>query len=106
MAKYLIHASYTAEGVKGLIKDGGSVRRAAAKAAIESLGGKLEAFYFAFGDSDVIAIFDAPDNVTMSALSLTVGSSGAVSTRTTVLLTPEEVDQVVKKTASYRPPGK
>lgn len=105
MAKYLVHASYTSEGAKGLIKDGGSARRAAAKAAIESLGGKLEAFYFAFGDSDVIAIFEAPDNVAMSALALSVGSSGAVSTKTTVLLTPEEVDQVVKKTASYRAPG-
>ena len=106
MAKYLVHASYNVEGVKGLLKDGGSARRAVAKAAIESLGGKLEAFYFAFGDSDVIAIFDAPDNVAMSALSLAVGAAGGVSTKTTVLLTPEEVDQVVKKTASYRAPGK
>jgi uncharacterized protein with GYD domain len=106
MAKYLVNVSYTVEGVKGLVKDGGSARRAAARAAIESLGGKLEAFYFAFGESDVIAIFDAPDNVTMSALALTVGATGAVSTKTTVLLTPEEVDQVVKKTATYKAPGK
>ena len=106
MAKYLVHASYSVEGVKGLLKDGGSARRAVAKGAIESLGGKLEAFYFAFGDSDVIAIFEAPDNVAMSALSLAVGAAGGVSTKTTVLLTPEEVDQVVKKTASYRAPGK
>jgi uncharacterized protein with GYD domain len=106
MAKYLVQVNYTVDGVKGLIKDGGSARRNAARAAIESLGGKLEALYFAFGESDVIAIFEAPDNITMSALSLTVGATGALSTKTTVLLTPEEVDQVVKKTATYRAPGK
>ena len=106
MAKYLVHVNYTVDGVKGLVKDGGSARRAAAKAAIESLGGKLDAFYFAFGEYDVIAIFDAPDHIAMSALSLTVGATGAVSTKTTVLLTPEEVDQVVTKTATYKAPGK
>ena len=106
MAKYLIHANYSSEGVKGLLKEGGSARRAVAKAAIESLGGQLEAVYFAFGDSDIIAIFEAPDNVAMSAFSLAVGASGAASSRTTVLLTPEEVDQVVKKTTAYRAPGK
>ena len=105
MPKYLIQASYTPEGVKGLLKDGGSKRRAAAAAAVKSLGGNLEVFYFAFGDTDVFAIADAPDNLSAAAVSLAVTASGAVQAKTTVLLTPEEMDQAAKKTVSYRPPG-
>lgn len=105
MPKYLIQASYTAEGVKGLLKDGGSKRRAAAAEAVKGLGGSLEAFYYAFGDTDVFAIADAPDNISAAAVSLAVTASGAVQAKTTVLLTPEEMDQVVKKTVNYRPPG-
>ena len=105
MPKYLIQASYSAEGVKGLLKDGGSKRRAAAEAAIKGLGGKLDAFYFAFGDTDVFALADAPDNVSAAAVSLAVSASGAVHTKITVLLTPEEMDQATQKSVSYRPPG-
>ena len=105
MPKYLIQASYSAEGVKGLLKDGGSKRRVAAEAAIKGLGGTLEAFYFAFGDTDVFALADAPDNITAAAVSLAVSASGAVHTKITALLTPEEVDQATKKSVSYRPPG-
>jgi len=105
MPKYLVQASYTTEGVKGLLKDGGSKRRAAAEAAIKGLGGRLEAFYFAFGETDVFAIAEMPDNASATAVSLAVTASGAVRTRITVLLTPEEVDQATKKTVSYRPPG-
>ena len=105
MPKYLIQASYSTEGVKGLLKDGGSKRRAAAEAAIKGLGGTLEAFYFAFGDTDVFALADAPDNITAAAVSLAVSASGAVHTKITALLTPEEVDQATKKSVSYRPPG-
>jgi len=105
MPKYLIQASYSAEGVRGLLKDGGSKRRAAAEAAIKGLGGTLEAFYFAFGDTDVFALADAPDNITAAAVSLAVSASGAVHTKITALLTPEEVDQATKKSVSYRPPG-
>ena len=105
MPKYLIQASYSAEGVKGLLKDGGSKRRAAAEAAIKGLGGTLEAFYFAFGDTDVFALADAPDNITAAAVSLAVSASGAGHTKITALLTPEEVDQATKKSVSYRPPG-
>ena len=105
MPKYLIQASYTPEGVKGLLKDGGSKRRAAAAAAGKGLGGNLEVFYFAFGDTDVFAIADAPDNLSAAAVSLAVTASGAVHAKTTVLLTPEEMDQAAKKTVSYRPPG-
>ena len=106
MPKYLIQASYTAEGVKGLLKDGGSKRRAAAEQAIKGLGGRLEAFYFAFGDTDVFAIADAPDNMSAAAVSLAVTAAGAVRAKTTVLMTPEEMDQATKKSVSYRPPGK
>lgn len=105
MPKYLIQASYTMEGIKGVLKDGGSARRAAAQQAIESVDGRLEAFYFAFGEDDVFAIFDAPDNVSLAAATLAINASGAVQTKTTVLLTPEEIDKASKKTVRYRPPG-
>ncbi len=105
MPKYLIQASYSSEGAAGLLKDGGSKRRAAAKALIESLGGTMEAFYFAFGEDDAIVIFDAPDNAAVTAASLTISASGLVSARTTVLLTPEEVDEATKRTVSSRAPG-
>ncbi len=105
MPKYLIEASYTTEGVRGLIKDGGSKRKSAAEAALKSVGGKLEAFYFAFGEKDAIVVVDAPDNASVAAASLAITSSGAVRTRTTVLLTPEEIDAATKKAVSYTPPG-
>ena len=106
MPKYLVTASYTAEGMKGVLKDGGSKRRQAAENALKSLGGRVEAFYFAFGDHDAILIVDAPDNVTVAATSMAIGATGAVSTKTTVLLTPEEIDQAVTKHASYTAPGR
>ncbi len=96
MPKYLTVASYTAEGAKGLLKEGGLMK---------SMGGRLEAFYFAFGDNDTYLITEAPDNVTTAAISLTVSASGAVRTKTIVLLTPEEIDQAAKKTVKFRPPG-
>lgn len=105
MPKYLLEASYTNEGIEGLLQEGGSGRRAAVQAMAESLGGKLEAFYYTFGDADVLAIVDVPDNMTAAAISLTGNSSGAVTLRTTPLMTPEEIDQAAKKTVSYRPPG-
>ena len=105
MPKYLIKASYTAEGAKGLLKDGGSKRRENADQALRSAGAKMEAFYFAFGDTDAFVIVDAPDHASMSAASLAINASGAVRTETVVLLTPEEIDQAVKKTVTYRAPG-
>ena len=105
MAKYLVMASYTAEGAKGLLKDGGTKRRQAAEQAIKSAGGKLEAFYFAFGDNDAFVIIDAPDHASVAAASLTINASGAVRSRTVVLLTPEEIDQATKKRTTYTPPG-
>ena len=106
MPKYLVVASYTAEGAKGVLKDGGSKRRQAAEAALKSVGGKVDAFYFAFGENDVYAIIDAPDNISMAAASMAIGASGAVHTKTVVLLTPEEIDQATKKTTNYQPPGR
>ncbi len=105
MPKYLLQGSYTTEGVKGLLKDGGSKRRTAAQQAIESVDGRVEAFYFAFGENDVVAIFDVPDNASVAAAALAIKASGAFNGRTTVLLTPEEVDQAAKKTIRYRAPG-
>jgi uncharacterized protein with GYD domain len=105
MPKYLTQASYTAEGAKGILKEGGSKRREAVKRALEDVGAKLEAFYFAFGEADVYAIVDAPDNISVTAHALVVNATGVVHVKTVVLLTPEEVDQAAKKRASYRPPG-
>ena len=105
MAKYLFQGSYTEEGLKGLLEEGGSKRREAAEHVIKSVGGTLESYYFAFGDNDFYVIVDMPDNVSTSALALAVNGSGAVNVKTVVLLTPEEVDKAVKMTVDYRPPG-
>ncbi|MDE2614428.1 MAG: GYD domain-containing protein [Burkholderiales bacterium] len=105
MAKYLLQVCYTAEGAKGLIKDGGSARRAAAQKAAESLGGRLESFYFAFGDTDAYVLADMPDHASVAAITLALAASGATTSRTTVLLTPEEMDQATRKSPAYRAPG-
>ncbi|HTI42916.1 MAG TPA: GYD domain-containing protein [Vicinamibacterales bacterium] len=105
MPKFLLQGSYTAEGAKGVMKDGGTKRRAAAQASIESLGGRLEAFYFAFGDTDVFAIVDFPDAASAAASSLALSASGAVMGKLTVLIAPEEIDAATKKSIKYVPPG-
>ena len=106
MPKYLVTVSYTAEGVKGVLKDGGTKRRQAAEAVLKSVGARLEAIYFSFGEHDAYAILDAPDNASVAAASMAIGASGAARTRTVVLLTPEEIDQAAKKGAAYTPPGR
>ena len=106
MAKYLIQSKLTAEGVKGLLKDGGSSRVEAVSKTAESLGGKLESYYFAFGEFDAYVILDLPDNVSAAAGALVAASAGAFTTNTVVLLTPEEVDAATSKSVEYRPPGK
>lgn len=105
MAKYLITASYSAEGLKGLQRDKATGRRDAVRQAVESLGGRLEAYYFAFGEDDVVSIVDLPSNVAASALSLAVSATGRVRTRTTPLLTAEEVDQSLGTKVTYRGAG-
>lgn len=105
MPKYMTIASYTPEGIKGVMKDGGTGRRAAVEKAIGGMGGRVEGLYFAFGDDDVFVISEAPDNVSVAAISMAVGASGLVRARTIVLLTPEEIDAAVKKTVAYKGPG-
>ncbi len=105
MPKYLFSGSYTQDGAKGLLKEGGTSRRATIEDLAKSMGGSIEVFYYAFGGDDIIAIGDLPDDASATAISLAVGASGAVNLRTTVLLTPETVDQAAKKTVNYRPPG-
>jgi uncharacterized protein with GYD domain len=105
MPKFLVQFSYTAQGVQGLLKDGGSKRRDVAAALAESLGAKLEAYYYTFGDTDGFGIIDGPDNVTAAAASLIISSTGAVATKTIVLLTPEEIDAACQKSGKYSPPG-
>src|SRR5450432_926932 len=105
MPKYLFEGKYTAEGAKGLLRDGGTGRRAALEKAIAGAGGRLESVYFAFGGTDVYVLAEMPDNVSAAALALAVGQTGTASTKTIVLLTPEEVDAATKKAVAYRPPG-
>jgi uncharacterized protein with GYD domain len=105
MPKYLIEASYTQEGVKGVKAAGGSSRRDAVAKVAESVGGKLESFYFAFGDHDVYTVLDLPDNESAATVALTVNAAGGATVRTVVLLTPEEVDAAAERSADYRPPG-
>ena len=105
MPKFMIQGSYTVDGIKGVLKEGGTGRRAAVEAATKALGGKVEAFYYTFGENDVFGIVDVPDNVTAAAFSMIIAATGTVRTRTTVLLTPEEIDQAVKKSVSFRPAG-
>jgi uncharacterized protein with GYD domain len=104
MAKFLWKASYTSDGVKGVLKEGGSGRRATVEKVVEGLGGKVEAFYFALGEHDVYVIAELPDTVTATAVSLTVNASGVVALQTVELLTPEQVDEASKKSVDYRPP--
>jgi uncharacterized protein with GYD domain len=107
MARYLFQGSYSVEGIKGVLKDGGTGRRTAVEAALKSLGGKLEAFYFGFGETDIFVMVDGIDNATAAAFSMGVAATGSLSNvKTTVLLTPEEIDQAGKKTMSYRAPGR
>jgi uncharacterized protein with GYD domain len=105
MPKFMIKASYNTDGAKGLMKEGGSARRAAVQKLVESLGGKVEAFYFAYGEADAYIITDMPDAATGIAISLTVNASGAVRLSTIPLITPEELDAASKKTVNYRAPG-
>ena len=105
MAKYMCIATYTTEGLRGVVKEGGSGRVEAARKAAESVGGHLDAMYFGFGDHDVYVICDLPDSKAAAALSLAVGASGGASSKTVVLLTPEEVDKATREVADFRAPG-
>ena len=105
MPRYLFQATYAPEGVRGLLKEGGTKRRAMVQQLIEQVGGKLEVLYFAFGEADSYAVIDVPEPATAAALSLAINAAGAVQVRTTVLLTPEEIDAAARQSIDYRPPG-
>jgi uncharacterized protein with GYD domain len=105
MPKFLIEASYTLEGVQGLRSAGGSSRRDAVAHALESAGGSLEHFYFAFGDTDAYVIVDLPDAEAAAAVALTVNSAGGATTKTVLLMTPVEFDAAAQRSIDYRPPG-
>jgi len=105
MSKFLMRVSLTQDGAKGLAKDGGTKRKHGAEQFFKSVGGKLEAFYFAFGDTDVFAIVDFPDNVSAAAISLAGNGAGQASVKATALITPEEMDQAAQKSQGLRPPG-
>ncbi|MEO7345373.1 MAG: GYD domain-containing protein [Methylotenera sp.] len=106
MQKYLIQANYVGEGIKGLLKEGGTNRRATVEKVVKSLGGNMEAFYYAFGETDLYLIAEFPDNASVASFALTASASGAVTIKTTVLMTPDQIDEATKKAPSYRPPGK
>lgn len=105
LPKYLMEAKFTAEGLRGVERDGGTARHAVVKRAVESLGGQLETFYFALGENDSYTIFDMPDNEGAAALSIAVSASGAVTTKVVVLMSPADVDAVISRSVEYRAPG-
>jgi uncharacterized protein with GYD domain len=105
MPKYLVEASYTQDGVAGVLEKGGSSRRDAVADMAAGLGGQLECFYFGFGETDAYVIVDAPDNEAAAAVAMAVNASGGATVKTTVLLTPEQVDEAAQRSIDYRPPG-
>ena len=105
MGKYLFQANYTQAGLTGLQREGGTSRRAALTATVESVGGAVESMYYAFGERDVFLIADLPDDTAAAALSIAIGAAGALDIKVTVLVTPEAVDEAIAKSVAYRPPG-
>jgi uncharacterized protein with GYD domain len=105
MPKYLISANYTAEGMAGVRAAGAKSRVDAVTTTIEAMGGRLDSFHFAFGDTDVVVIVDAPDDEAAAAVSIAINGTGAVRTRTTKLLTVEQIDEALRRTVDYQPPG-
>ncbi len=105
MAKYLVVASYTAEGIKGIVSKGGTARRDAVAKMASGLGGKVESFYFGFGEGDAYVTVELPDNISAAAVGLAVSATGLASTKTIVLLSPEEIDQAAKIQVGYKAPG-
>ncbi len=106
MGKYLFQATYTSEGAKGLARVGGSARRASIEKTIAGLGGKVESFYYAFGDVDAYTIADLPDHESAAAFALAVNQGGAASVKTIVLMTVKQVDKAVKMAVAYKAPGR
>ena len=106
MAKYMLKVCYSHEGIHGVRKEGAASRAAYIGQLLESVGGSLEAFYFAFGDTDVYVIAELPDQTTAVAMASVIGGSDAISSyETIVLLAPEEIDAAMKVSVGYRAPG-
>ena len=105
MPKYLWEVRYTVDGMKGVLKEGGSGRREMVEKLAANMGGTLESMHFAFGDVDAYIIADMPGDLDVAAVAMTVGAAGAASVRTVKLMTPEEVDEAKQKTVEYRGPG-
>jgi uncharacterized protein with GYD domain len=106
MANYLVIASYSPEGVKGVLQSGGTARADAVTKAVEGLGGKVNSFHFAFGAEDVYVVVELPDNIAAAAISLAVSAVGLASTQIVVLLTPADIDEAARRQVAYTPPGK
>jgi uncharacterized protein with GYD domain len=105
MTKYLFEGNYVGAGIKGLMSEGGTKRRDALVEALNSVGGSLECFYYAFGETDVLGVFEVPDQSDAAALSLTINSTGSVNVHLRPLMTAEDLDEAAKKTPQYRAPG-
>ncbi|HLE89046.1 MAG TPA: GYD domain-containing protein [Candidatus Limnocylindria bacterium] len=105
MAKYLVIGSYTAEGAAGVLKEGGSGRRDAARQILESVGGTLESLYWGFGADDFYATVDLPGHAAVTAASLKISASGSARVRTVPLMTADEIDAAAKMSPTFRPPG-
>ncbi|MDP9984447.1 uncharacterized protein with GYD domain [Pseudarthrobacter oxydans] len=105
MTKYLFEANYVGEGIKGLMREGGTKRRDALVDALKSVGGSLECFYYAFGETDVLGVFEVPEASDAAALSLMINATGSVNVRLKPLMMPEDIDAAAKKTPRYRAPG-
>lgn len=105
MPKYLVQGSYTDQGLNGLLKEGGSKRRGMVEKLAQEMGGKLEVFYYAFGDDDFVIILDLPSNIDMAAVAIVAQASGMVKSRVTVLMDPKDVDQAVQRKVDFRPPS-
>lgn len=105
MGKYLFHGSYSTEGIRGVVKEGGTSRQKVVETLARSVGGSLESFHFAFGEDSYFIICELPNDEAATAVSLAVSASGAVSNKTTKLLTPAQVDAAVKLSPTYRAPG-
>jgi uncharacterized protein with GYD domain len=105
VARYMWAVSYTKAGMEGLMKEGGTSRRTMIEKLAANMGGKIESFYFAFGEYDAYIVAEFPGDVDATAVALTVGAAGAATLKTITLLTPEQVDEATQKTVEYRPPG-
>ncbi len=105
MAKYLLEVSYTSDGMKGVVKEGGTSRRTMVEKLASNMGGSIESFHFAFGETDAYVIAEFPSEVDAAAVAMTVNAVGAATVRTIALLTPEQIDEATQKTVDYRPPG-